>query len=85
MPLPGTAFSGAAGTDKIDAGKGVPHNFARFATVEDICARNGSVIWKPELSRNGIINDRHVDVVEGRQGAFGELEENPAPKAERIS
>ncbi len=69
----------------MDAGRGVPHGIVRFATVEDICSRSGSVIWKPELSRGGNMNDRHVDVIEGVTGAFGEPESNPAAKSERIS
>lgn len=81
----GSVFSAAAGVDKIEAGRGVPHNTVRFATVEGILSRNGSVVWMPEPSRSGVMNDRHVNVVEGESGAFGELEPNPAPESERIS
>jgi hypothetical protein len=85
MPPVGTIFSCGAGVDKVDAGRGVPHAKVRLATVEGIRSRKGRVIWMPELSRGGIMNDRHVEVVEGIAGAFGEPEANPAPKPERIS
>jgi hypothetical protein len=41
-------------------------------------------MWKPELTRSGRLNERHVDVTEGRPGAFGDPEPNPVPKADRI-
>jgi hypothetical protein len=86
-PLPprGTPFSAAAGVDRSDAGAGVPHGRVRFATVAGIRDRGGTVEWRPELTRTGRLNDRHVDVTEGRPGAFGEPEPNPVPKVERIS
>jgi hypothetical protein len=84
MVSAGTVFSGSAGADKTDAGRGLPHNKVRFATVEGIVSRKGSVKWMPERSRSGILNHRHVDVVEGESGAFGEPEQNPSPEDERI-
>jgi hypothetical protein len=53
--------------------------------VAGIRDRGGTVEWRPELTRTGRLNDRHVDVTEGRPGAFGEPEPNPVPKVERIS
>jgi hypothetical protein len=86
-PLPpiGTAFSAAAGPDKFDAGRGVPHGQIRSATAGEIRKRGGSVRFVPEVTRSGQINRRHVDAVEGKTGAFGQIEPNPVPKYERIA
>lgn len=86
-PLPpvGVTFSASAGVDKVDAGCGLPHGLVRFATVADIRSLGGSVVWMPELSRSGILNVHHVDVIEGHTGAFGDLEPNPTPKDKRIA
>ena len=85
MPPVGKPFSAAAGPDKLDAGKGVPHGQIRSATAGDIRQRSGSVTYKPEPARSGAMNHRHVEVVEGEAGAFGELEPNPVPKLDRIA
>lgn len=84
LPPPGTTFSGAAGVDKEDAGRGIPHNQMRASTAAFIRAHGGEVKFVPELTRSGQWNERHVDIIEGRSGAFGESEPNPVPKPERV-
>ena len=84
LPPIGTPFSGAFGSDKYDAGKGIPHGQMRLSTAHGIREYGGTVTLKPELSRKGVLNERHVEVVEGRSGAFGEIEPNPVPKLDRI-
>jgi hypothetical protein len=84
LPLPGTPFSAAAGPDLADAAKGIPHGQLRRTSAGRIRALGGTVEAKPELTKSGIMNDRHVEVVEGRVGSFGEIEPNPVPKEERI-
>ena len=84
LPPPGVAFSASAGVDAVDAGRGVPHGKVRRATAGGIRALGGIVRSMPERTRSGAMNVRHVEVVEGTPGAFGNVEPNPAPKAERI-
>ena len=84
LPSPGNEFSGAVGIDKSDAGKGIPHGQMRVGTVADIRSRGGSVQSAPEISASGVMNERHVNIIEGASGAFGEIEPNPVPKEERI-
>jgi hypothetical protein len=85
LPPPGTPFSAAAGIDKPDAAKGVPHGTIRATTAGAIRAYDGQVNFKPELSRTGNLNLRHVEVREGRPGAFSDPEPNPVPKVDRIA
>lgn len=85
LPEPGTTFSCAAGIDKMDAAKGVPHGTIRVTTARAIRAYEGQARFKPEPSKNDVMNLRHVDVREGRPGAFGEPEPNPVPKQDRIA
>ena len=84
LPPIGTTFSAAVGLDKYDAGKWIPHGQMRVSTASGIRAYGGTVILKPEVSRSGVLNDHYVEVVEGRSGAFGEIEPNPVPKLDRI-
>jgi hypothetical protein len=84
LPPPGESFSGAAGVDRFDAGKGIPHGQMRVTTARDIRSLGGSVVSVPERSASGALNERHVNIIEGQPGAFGELEPNPVPKSERI-
>ena len=85
MPAAGEVFSGSAGPTLNDAAKGVPHGKLRAASAAGIYDRGGTVKVAPELSREGQVNYRHVDVVEGEAGAFGELIDNPVPKLDRIA
>lgn len=85
LPMPGTPFSAAAGKDISDAGKGVPHGNIRVTTGKQIRSFGGSAKFKPELSKSGIENLRHVEVIEGQNSAFSDPpQQNPVPKAERI-
>jgi hypothetical protein len=84
MPPIGRTFSGSAGVDKLDAGKGIPHGKMRSATAGAIRRLGGSVQSRPERASSGELNKRHVDIIEGQSGAFGEIEPNPVPKDQRI-
>lgn len=83
--LPGTVFSGAIGETLEDAAAFVPHGTIRFTTVGAILAAGGSVTLKPEMTRSGKINERHVDLIEGSApSAFSDALPNPVPKQQRI-
>lgn len=85
LPPPGTVFSGATGTTLEEAAAGVPHGTIRFTTVGAIEANGGSVVLKPEMTRSGIMNDRHVDITEGNAPTtFSKPLPNPVPKESRI-
>jgi hypothetical protein len=85
LPPPGTVFSGAVGEALTDAAAFVPHGTIRFTTVGAILAAGGSVTLKPEMTRSGKINERHVDVIEGLSpSTFSSPLPNPVPKSRRI-
>ena len=85
LPLPGTPFSGAVGKSVEDAAAYVPHGTIRFTTIGAVLAAGGSVTLKPEITRSGIINERHVDVIEGSlPSTFSEPIPNPVPRGNRI-
>ena len=85
LPPPGTPFSGAVGKTIEDAGAYVPHGMIRFTTIGAILTGGGSVTLKPEVTRGGKINERHVDVIEGSSpSTFSDVMPNPIPKAGRI-
>lgn len=85
LPPPGTVFSGAVGSTLEEAAGGVPHGAIRSTTVGAIKTNGGSVILKPEVTRRGVINDRHVDITEGkRPTTFSKPFPNPVPKERRI-
>lgn len=85
LPSPGTSFSGAVGKTVEDAAAYVPHGVIRFTTIGAILAGGGSVTLKPETTRSGRINQRHVEVIEGSlPSRFSEPVPNPIPKAGRI-
>lgn len=85
LPPPGTVFSGAVGETLEDAAAFVPHGTIRFTTVGAILAAGGSVTLKPEMTRSGKINERHVDLIEGSApSAFSDALPNPVPKQQRI-
>jgi hypothetical protein len=82
---PGTVFSGAVGETLEDAAAYVPHGTIRFTTVGAIMAAGGSVTLKPEVTRSGKVNERHVNVIEGSlSSVFSEPLPNPVPKRDRI-
>ncbi|HWQ32271.1 MAG TPA: hypothetical protein VNQ79_05255 [Blastocatellia bacterium] len=85
LPPPGTVFSGAVGRTLEDAAAFVPHGTIRFTTIGAILAAGGSVTLKPEMTRSGKINERHVNVIEGLlPSTFSEPLPNPVPKKDRI-
>lgn len=85
VPPPGQVFSGAAGETLEDAAKGVSHGQIRATTAGDIRAAGGTVDHAPELTRSGVMNDRHVNICLGNGPCpFGPLQTNPVPKADRI-
>jgi hypothetical protein len=83
MPAPGTTFSGSQGTTTAEAAAGVPHGQIRESTAGDIRAGGGNVEVKPEQTRSGTLNPKHVDVTEGKP-TFGPVKPNPVPKKDRI-
>lgn len=85
LPPPGTIFSGAVGETLEDAAAYVPHGTIRFTTIGAILASGGAVTLKPEVTRSGRINERHVNVIEGSSpSTFSALLPNPVPKKDRI-
>lgn len=85
LPPPGTVFSGAVGQTLEDTAAFVPHGTIRQTTVGAILAAGGSVTLKPEMTRSGNINERHVNIVEAvAPSVFSAPLPNPVPKPERI-
>ena len=85
VPPSGEVFSGAAGRNLEDAAQGVPHGQVRATIAGEIRATGGTVDHVPELSRSGVLNDKHVNVCKGSGPCpFGDLQANPVPKADRI-
>jgi hypothetical protein len=84
LPPPGQVFSCAAGPDKFEAAKGIPHGNMRSTTAGEIRRLDGVVESAPEMTAGGTLNVRHVNVMEGKSGAFGEVEPNPVLKQQRI-
>jgi len=86
LPQPGTVFSGAVGVTVEDAAAYVPHGTIRVTTAKAILASGGSVTLRPEPTRSGKINERHVDIVEGAlPSSFSPLMPNPVPRKDRIA
>jgi len=86
MPPPGTVFSGAVGLTLEDAAAYVPHGTIRMTTMRAILAGGGSITLRPEPTRSGKMNERHVDVVEGTiPSSFSAPFPNPVPKKDRIA
>jgi uncharacterized protein RhaS with RHS repeats len=85
LPAAGETFSGAAGGTLEEAASGVPHGTIRASTAGRIRQSGGTVTPKPELTRTGVLNEKHVDICLGSGPCpFGEPMPNPIPKAERI-
>jgi len=85
LPPPGEVFSGAAGRTLDEAASGVPHGQIRSTTAGRIRASGGRVDHAPEMSRSGVLNERHVDVCLGSGPCpFGPLMPNPVPKSGRV-
>jgi len=86
MPAAGTKFSGSQGATVEDAAQGVPHGTIRQSTAGEIRKAGGSVRSKPELTRRGTMNNKHVNVKEGtnKPSTFSQPKPNPVPKKNRI-
>jgi RHS repeat-associated protein len=86
VPPPGQVFSGAYGKTLNEAASGVPHGQIRATTAGQIRSGGGTVEIAPELTRSGVLNERHVNICLGAGGPcpFGPLQPNPVPKAGRI-
>ena len=85
VPPPGQVFSGAYGETLEEAASGVPHGQIRATTAGEIRAGGGTVEIAPELSRSGVLNERHVNICLGSGSCpFGPLQPNPVPKSGRI-
>jgi len=87
MPPAGTKFSGAQGSTVEDAAQGVPHGQIRESTAGQIRKAGGSVRSKPEATRAGNMNEKHVNVREGTKqpSTFSKPKSNPVPKKHRVS
>lgn len=86
LPPAGEVFSGAVGKTIEDAAAFVPHGTIRSTTVGAIESNGGTVVLKPELTRSGVLNPRHVNITEGPHGptTFSKPFENPVPSKSRI-
>jgi RHS repeat-associated protein len=86
MPPAGTTFSGAHGATLEEAASGVPHGTIRTSTAGDVRDTGGTVKSAPELTRSGVMNERHVNVTEGTNNpsTFSQPRSNPVPKKDRI-
>jgi hypothetical protein len=85
IPAAGRTFSGAAGATLEEAASGVPHGTIRATTVGQIRQAGGTVESAPELTRGGVLNEKHVNICLGGGACpFGEAMPNPVPKAGRV-
>ena len=86
VPPTGTTFSGAHGATLEEAASGVPHGTVRETTAGQIRAEGGTVELRPEPTRSGTMNDRHVNITEGgTKTSFGDSKPNPVPRKDRIN
>ena len=85
VPPPGQVFSGAYGQTLEEAASGVPHGQIRATTAGQIRSGGGTVEIAPELTRSGVVNERHVNICRGSGPCpFGPLQPNPVPKSGRV-
>ena len=80
---PGITVSGSTGPN-LEAAAAIPHGKMRVTTAKAIRAQGGKVVWVPEVSRHGTLNQQHVDITLGKESTFSELQSNPIPRRERI-
>jgi hypothetical protein len=86
VPGAGEVFSGSYGSTLDEAAAGVPHGQIRATTAGEIRAGGGTVDIVPEMTRSGVLNERHVNICLGPGSCpFGPLQPNPVPKALRVS
>src|SRR5437899_605673 len=78
-PLPpiGSIFSATVGPGVDAAAAAVPYGNIRVATAGAIRGRGGSVIWYPDSSPHGTLNQQHVHVIEAGLSSFSEPMPNP--------
>jgi hypothetical protein len=81
---PGISISGATGPTAEAAAVAIPHGKMRFTTAREIRAEGGKIVWAPELSRHGTLNQQHVDITLGKSSTFSELLPNPVARSDRI-
>ena len=68
-----------------EAAQGVPHGTIRATTAGEIRSAGGTVQRAPELTRTGVMNEKHVNICQGSGPcAFGPPQPNPVPKVERV-
>ena len=86
MPAPGPMFSASMGSTLEDSATGLPHGTIRVTTAGEIRRGGGQVTAVPEMDpKVGIINRRHVHVVEGGiVSVFGPPQPNPIRKTKRF-
>jgi RHS repeat-associated protein len=86
MPPAGTTFSGAHGATLDEAASGVPHGTIRTTTAGEVRDAGGTVQSAPELTRSGVMNERHVNITEARDkpSTFSPPRKNPVHKDDRI-
>ncbi|MBB4637843.1 RHS repeat-associated core domain-containing protein [Longimicrobium terrae] len=85
IPGPGEVFSGAFGSTLDEAAAAVPHGTIQATTAGEIRAAGGTVTHAPEMTRGGVLNERHVDICKGSGPCpFGQQTPNPIPKKGRI-
>src|SRR5713101_5546550 len=81
---PGITFSGAVGPTVEAAAVAIPHGKMRLTTAKAIRVQRGKVVWAPEVSRHGTLNQQHVYVTLGSASSFSDLQPNPVPRIDRI-
>ena len=84
IPPAGSVFSGAAGPTLEAAGCAIPHGQLRVTTAGAIRTGGGYVLWVPDQSRYGTINEQHVNIREGGSTSFSQVQPNPVPRRQRI-
>ena len=85
MPVPGTKFSGSYGRTLEEAAAAIPHGTLLATTAGAVRAAGGSIEWELDVSRGGVLNENHVNIVEGDgPSVFSEPFPNPIPKSKRI-
>ncbi|MEV6964220.1 polymorphic toxin-type HINT domain-containing protein [Hamadaea sp. NPDC051192] len=81
-PPPGTIISGVMGESVEDAAMALAWGKMRVTTAGEIRAAGGTVTYAPELTRAGLMNYKHVNVVLGATNPFSAtIYDNPVAPA----
>jgi len=56
----------------------------RITTAKAIRVQREKVVWAPEISRHGTLNQQHVNVTLGSASPFSDLQPNPVARIDRI-